>query len=324
MKKKKILVTGASGFIGYEVSRQLVLGNYQPRLLIRRPLSELSIRKFHAEFTQGNLNDPDSLQRAVKGMDAVIHLGARATFESYARLKPDILDGSVNLMCAAAEAGVKTFVYSSSLLIYGDQGGDVDATTPAHPVLDYGRIKLETETRLSEMASAANINFAAIRLPHVYGTKDLYFQQLRSGFLIQPGLGRNNFAHMHIKDSSRMLIACATQGYRGISPVGDEYPATWAEFTRTVRQYYPSARVIILPCWLAIMAATMITPFRRFRPHPGLETPGAVRSFNCNIPVKPGLIWKDLKLKLCFPTIYEGVPAVVDELKRMGSRSAEF
>ena len=126
MKKKKILVTGASGFIGYEVSRQLAFGNYQPRLLIRRSLRELPIRQFHAEFTQGNLNDPDSLQRAVKGMDAVIHLGARATFESYAQLKPDILEGSVNLMCAAAEAGVNTFVYSSSLLIYGDQVGEVD------------------------------------------------------------------------------------------------------------------------------------------------------------------------------------------------------
>jgi hypothetical protein len=68
----------------------------------------------------------------------------------------------------------------------------------------------------------------------------------------------------------------------------------------------------------------MITPFRRFRPHPGLEAPGAVRSFNCNIPVKPGFIWKDLKLKLRFPTIYEGVPAVVDELKPMGSRSADL
>ena len=324
MKKKKILVTGASGFIGYEVSRQLASANYRPRLMIRRPLNDVSIRHFDAEFVKGNLRDPKSLERSVKGMDAVIHLGARATFESYERLKPIILDGSLNLMRAAVEAGLKHFVYSSSLLVYGDQRREVDETTPAQPILDYGRIKLETETRLSEMASAANINFAAIRLPHVYGTMDLYFQQLRRGLLIQPGLGRNNFAHMHVKDTARMLIACAKQDYKGISPVGDKYPATWAEFTKTVRQYYPGARVIILPCWLAIMAATMITPFRRFRPHPGLETPGAVRSFNCNIPVKPEFIWKDLKLKLRFPTIYEGVPAVVDELKRMGSRSADL
>jgi nucleoside-diphosphate-sugar epimerase len=292
--------------------------------MIRRPLHDVSIRRFDAEFIQGNLRDPKSLERAVKGMDAVIHLGARATFESYKRLKPIILDGSLNLMNEAADAGVKNFVFSSSLLVYGNQRNEVDDTTRAEPVLDYGRIKFETETRLSEIASAANINFAAIRLPHVYGTMDLYFQQLRRGLLIQPGLGRNNFAHMHVKDSARMLIACAKQGYKGISPVGDKYPATWADFTKTVRQCYPGARVIILPCWLAIMAATMIRPFRRFRPHPGLETPGAVRSFNCNIPVKPGLIWKDLKLKLCFPTIYEGVPAVIDELKRKDSPSAEF
>jgi nucleoside-diphosphate-sugar epimerase len=317
MNKKKILVTGASGFIGYEVSRQLALDNFKPRLLIRRPLNELSIRSFDAEFSQGNLKDPKSLERAVRGVNAIIHLGARATFESYERLKPDILDGSLNLMRAAAEAGVKSFVYSSSLLLYGNQSSEVDEMTPAYPVLDYGRIKLETETRLSQMASAAGINFSSIRLPHVYGIMDLYFSKLRNGVLIQPGLGRNNFAHMHVKDAARILIACAEQGYNGISPVGDNLSAKWAEFTKTVRRYYPKARVVILPYWLAIIAAAMLTPFRRFRPNPGLETPGAVRSFNCNIPVKPGLVWQDIKLKPHFPTIYDGVPAVINELKSL-------
>ncbi|MGD8372962.1 MAG: NAD(P)-dependent oxidoreductase [Syntrophobacterales bacterium] len=313
-KKPKILVTGASGFIGEEVSRHLSESGYHPRLMIRRPLQDLGIRDLDAEFVQADLTDPKSLAQAVKGVDCVLHLGARATFESYDTLRPVILNGSLALMEAAAEAGVKTFTYSSSLLVYGDLPGEVDAATPAVPVLDYGRIKLETEQRLTREAASAGVTFGALRLPHVYGAMDLYFQQLRNGLLILPGLGRNTFTHLHVADTARILIACAEQGYEGISPVGDDLPATWAEFLRVVRLHHPRARVLALPQWLALTTTAAITPFRRYRPHPGLETPGAVRSYNCNIAVKPGLAWRDLGLNLLFPTIHQGVPAVLQEI----------
>jgi nucleoside-diphosphate-sugar epimerase len=311
--KPKILVTGASGFIGEEVSRHLSESGYHPRLMIRRPLQNLRIRHFDAEFVRADLTDPKSLVQAVKGVDCLLHLGARATFESYDTLRPVILDGSLALMEAAAEAGVRTFVYSSSLLVYGDLPGEVDSATPAKPVLDYGRIKLETERRLAREASSAGISFGALRLPHVYGAMDLYFQQLRNGLLILPGLGRNTFTHLHVADTARMLIASAEQGYQGISPVGDDLPATWAEFLRVVKLHLPRTRVLAFPQWLALTTTAAIAPFRRFRPHPGLETPGAVRSYNCNIAVKPGLVWKDLGMNLLFPTIHEGVPAVLKE-----------
>ncbi len=314
MKRPKFLVTGASGFIGYEVSRQLAVEGYRPKLMIRRPLREVSIRAFDADFVEANLRNPESLTRAVDGVDCVLHLGARATFESYNTLKPVILDGSLALMNAAIESGVKSFVYSSSLLVYGDHSGEVDDATPANPVLDYGRVKLDTEKRLAQRASSASINFAALRLPHVYGAMDLYFHQLRNGLLILPGLGRNTFTHLHVADAARLLIASAEQGYVGISPVGDNLPATWAEFLGVVKLHYPSARVLPLPQWLALATTTALTPFRRFRPYPGLETPGAVRTYNCNIAVKPGLVWKDLGLNLLFPTIHEGVPAVLQEI----------
>jgi nucleoside-diphosphate-sugar epimerase len=314
--KLKILVTGASGFIGEEVSHHLSESGYHPRLMIRRPLQDLRIRHLDAEFVQGDLTNPASLAQVVKGVDCILHLGARATFESYDTLRPVILDGSLALIEAAAEAKVKTFVYSSSLLIYGDLPGEVDTATPAKPVLDYGRIKLETEKRLARAASSAGITFGAVRLPHVYGAMDLYFQQLMNGLLILPGLGRNTFTHLHVADTARILIACAEQGYEGISPVGDDMPATWAEFLRVVKLHHPRVRVLALPQWLALTTTAAITPFRHFRPHPGLETPGAVRSYNCNIAVKPGLVWRDLGLNLLFPTIHDGVPAVLKDLQK--------
>ena len=310
-KKMKILVTGASGFIGYEVSRQLSRDGYRPRLMIRQPGDDCEICRFHADITLADLRHPNSLRQAVKGVDGIIHLGARATFESYATLKPSILDGSIALMQAGIEAGVRRFVYSSSLLVYSGQSSLVSADTQVNPVLDYGRIKVDTENRLSAMAASAGVAFTALRLPHVYGVRDLYFRQLQAGRLILPGFGKNTYTHLHVADAAAAIIACAEQSYSGILPVGDRLPSKWAAFHEIVRQHYPKARVLVLPQWLALLATALLTPFRRIRPNPGLETPGAVRSYNFNVAVAPNLLWQDLGLALRYATIYDGIPAVI-------------
>ncbi len=321
-QKLKLLVTGASGFIGKEVSHQLSFGGYRPRLMFREAGDDCEICHLDADFVTADLRKPESLKQAVEGVDGIIHLGARATFESYKILKPSILDGSVALMEAAIEAGVRKFVYSSSVLVYDGSAHHVNADTPANPVLDYGRIKVDTEKRLSEMAASAGMFFAALRLPHVYGTGDLYLRQLQAGRLILPGLGKNIYTHLHVADAAAAMIACAEQSFSGILPFGDKSPATWAEYLEIARQYYPSARVFLIPRLLALLATTLLTPFRRFRPYPGLETPDAVRTYNFNIAVDPNLLWNELGLTPSYPTIYEGIPAVAAQVKALHSNQS--
>jgi nucleoside-diphosphate-sugar epimerase len=222
-------------------------------------------------------------------------------------------------MEAAIAAGVSRFVYSSSLLVYDGKSHYVNADTPANPVLDYGRLKVETEKRLSEMAASAGMSFAALRLPHVYGPGDLYSRQLQAGRLILPGLGKNIYTHLHVADAAAAMIACAEQSFSGILPLGDRLPATWAKYLEIARQHYPSARVYLIPRLLALLATALLTPFRRFRPYPGLETPDAVRTYNFNIAVDPNLLWNELGLSPTYPTIYEGIPAVASQVNALYS-----
>jgi nucleoside-diphosphate-sugar epimerase len=172
---------------------------------------------------------------------------------------------------------------------------------------------MDTEKRLSEIAASAGVSFAALRLPHVYGARDIYFRQLRAGRLILPGLGKNTYTHLHVADAAAVIIACAEQAFSGILPIGDRRPSTWDAFLKIAKQHYPNARVHLVPQWLALLATALLTPFRRTRPNPGLETPGAVRTYNFNIAVDPDLLWKDLELVPRYPTIYEGIPAVAAE-----------
>ena len=309
---KKVFVTGATGFIGFEVSRRLAESGLRPRLLVRRPMRGTLLASLDADIIQGSLEDRRSLREGVRGCDAVIHLGARATFERFDVVRPSIVQGSKNLMEEALEAGVRTFVHASSLLVYSSQKGLIDEKTPPVTRIHYGQAKLESEAVLSEMAQGTPLQLGIVRLPHVYGACDLIFNLIRKGRVINPGSGKNVYAHMHVADAARLLMAMAEQGWTGVSPTADNMPASWNTFFAEVKRHYPRFRLLHLPDWFAFCGTYCLTELRRLRGLPSLETPDAIRAWNLNVPVRAGLIWKDLGIDPLYPTIREGIPAVID------------
>ena len=312
-QRERVLVTGATGFIGHELAKLLAEQGYRPRLMIRRPERAALLRPLAADLVGGDLTSAASLERAVEGIDTVFHLGARATFESYRRLKPTIVDGSIELMQAAIDAGARSFIYSSSLLVYDDQSDPIDSDTAAVPRIDYGRAKLEAEQRLKRMADAAGIQFAAIRLPHVYGAQDLIFDQLHEGWVVQIGGGRNLYSHLHVTDAARLLLAVAEKQWSGISPVGDERPADWREFFATAYQHFPRFRRMKVPTWLARLGTELLRPLQALHRRPTMMTPDTVVGWNLELPVQPGLLWNELGLRPRYASISEGIPAALDD-----------
>lgn len=312
----RALVTGATGFIGFELARQLSKQGYRPRLLVRRPGRAALLSGFDAEPAQGDLLSPASLRRAVDGVDTVFHLAARATFERYDRLRPTIVDGSAALMQAAIDAGVERFVYASSLFVHAGQGEPITAATPPNPQLDYGRAKWESEQRLAAMAAEAGIRFAVIRLPHTYGAQSLLFELIRRGLVIFPGDLNVTCAHLHVADAARALIAVAQQGWTGTSPIADNGSASWREFFDVVRAYYPRFHLLRFPRWMAMAGTALLQPALRLRTAPTLTTPGTIVGFNLNLPVDASALWRDLGMEPVYPTILEGIPAALDDYIR--------
>lgn len=310
---RRVLVTGATGFIGYEVARQLATRGLRPRLMVRRPARSALLVGLDAELIQGDLTWPASLTRAVEGVDTILHLGARAAFESYPRLYPSIVQGSMALMQAAQNAGVRHFVYASSLFVYGPQTRPIMDDTPAKPCLDYGRAKLAAELALADQAGQTGMQFAALRLPHVYGARGLLFQQVHRGLVLLPGRGDNLFSHLHVEDAARVLIEAAAQGWHGVSPVADDRSVTWQAFFAILREHDTRYRELRLPRWLAYFGTRLL--YRLLRPHrrPCLITPDTVLGWNLPLPVTPRLLWDELGLKPVYATIETGIPAVLDE-----------
>lgn len=163
------------------------------------------------------------------------------------------------------------------------------------------------------MAKASGIKLGIIRFPHVYGSSDLMFEKVRKGRVYYPGNGENFFSHLHVHDAANVLTAAVKQEWEGVSPIADELSVTWNEYFAEIEKYYPRFRAYSIPEWLALLFTWIIYPIRRMRKVPSIYTPGSVISWNLNLPVQKGLLWNELNLRPKYPTIYQGIPAVLDD-----------
>jgi dihydroflavonol-4-reductase len=111
------LVTGAAGFLGSHVTRQLVARGEEVRVLIRASSSNRAISDLPLEYVTGDLRDPASLERAMKGVQRVFHVAA--DYRLWAKRSQDIYDSNVggtkNLLTAAKAAGVAQLIYTSTV-----------------------------------------------------------------------------------------------------------------------------------------------------------------------------------------------------------------
>jgi dihydroflavonol-4-reductase len=112
-----ILVTGASGFVGSAVARQLAQAGEQVRVLVRSTSSRVNVADPKLEIVEGDLRDAASLARALQGVRVLFHVAA--DYRLWARNDNDIIrtnvDGTRALMDAAKRAGVERIVYTSSV-----------------------------------------------------------------------------------------------------------------------------------------------------------------------------------------------------------------
>lgn len=112
----KILVTGATGFIGSNIARKLVKAGYETNILIRKNSENLNIKGLPVNIFYGDLTDYDSLKNSLKNCSVLIHTAAFYAFWSKnpALFYEINVEGTKNIMKAAFEAGVEKIVYTSS------------------------------------------------------------------------------------------------------------------------------------------------------------------------------------------------------------------
>ena len=145
-------MTGATGFVGAAVARRLLSGGHQVRVLVRPNSDRGNLDGLDVEVVTGDLTDPASLARAATGCDALFHVAAdyRLWTRDPAAMMRTNVEGSRDMVRAAAEAGCTRIVYTSSVATLGLNGnGDpADEDTPVafeHMIGPYKQSKFRAE-----------------------------------------------------------------------------------------------------------------------------------------------------------------------------------
>lgn len=159
-----VLVTGAGGFIGRAVVRRLETAGHRVRRTSRRAAG-------HGDVVRVEIGPGTDWRAALDGAMAVVHLAGVVHRRGAGEREHERVDvlGTRRLAEQAAAAGVRRFVYSSSLAVYGVLAADrpIDERTPVAPCTPYGRAKCGAEQAL--LAIAGSMEPVVLRPPMVHG-----------------------------------------------------------------------------------------------------------------------------------------------------------
>lgn len=172
----RVLVVGASGFVGGQLVRRLAADGIPLRAAIRRNRADLPAGIDIVENV--DLEGSFDWTAAIAGCDTVAHLGARVhvmressanALEAYRRVN---VDGTLSLARQAAAAGVRRFVFLSSVKVCGEftsPNAPFVETAAPRPQDPYGVSKLEAELGLLELSRASGMQVVILRPPLIYG-----------------------------------------------------------------------------------------------------------------------------------------------------------
>ena len=259
----RILVTGATGFVGREVVQELIIRGHEVRALVRRGSEKKLKDEKRVAIFPGDCLHPETLAPAVAGCDAVIHLvgiirefpGRGVTFERVH------VQATQNIVDAAMEAGVRRYLHMSAL------GARPEPADPYHL----------TNFRADEYVMASGLTYTIFRPSVIYGPRDqsinLFVRQIqRLSFFPIIGDGQYQLQPVPV-DTVAQAFALALelpQTENRVYDVGGPEPLTFDDIIDSIAAVVNRRiKKIHQPVWTMSFAANLCGRFRWFPLSPG-------------------------------------------------------
>ena len=226
----RVLVTGATGFVGSHVAEALLQAGYEVRCGARDPNHPRWLADIPAEVVPLDLEKMPDLSRALQGVDTVVHAAGitRARREEdYDRVNAA---GTRRLADAAQKAGVRRFVQISSLAARGPDGMN-------YPASAYGWSKKKAEANLRSFSG--EMETIILRPTAVYGPRDTdllpLFKMARRGWLTVPS-GPGLLQPVYVRDVAAAVLAAVrtTNPASGPLPIAEPVSYSWKQVVQTL------------------------------------------------------------------------------------------
>ena len=289
LKRKRALVTGATGLIGGGIARRLLLEGVSVVALIRNPAKATALADLGVELITGDITDLEAVSRAVKGCHIVYHLaGVLNDFQPRIYYHKVNVGATEMLAKAALAAGVERFVHASTILVYGIETiGQVCETSPRITSSDnYADTKLEGEQLILRLVQEQRLPAIVIQPAEVYGPNDMAWtiyniNLIRSGkmFLVNGGTGL--VQPIYIDDLIEGIIAATRKGVIGEAYIfGGSELVTLSTFFNYFARMVGKDNLPAVPLWLAHVAAILYEAIANFTHQPPTYTRQRVRYTN--------------------------------------------
>jgi len=272
----KVLVTGATGFVGVSLVDRLERDGVKCVRTVRRRSAVIGQGKYLDPIVIGNLNQDTDWSIALDGVHTVVHLAARVhvmretATDSLAEFRLVNVQGTVNLARQAAEAGVRRFVFVSSVKVNGERSlpeCPLSADQIPAPVDSYGVSKCEAEDGLRALSKSTGMEVVIIRPPLVYGpgVKANFLAMMlwlwRGVPLPLGGVTKNKRSLVFLDNLVDLLVICidhpaaANQTFM----VSDDEDLSTTELLRRMAAALGCpARLIPVPAGLIMLAAKLV------------------------------------------------------------------
>jgi dihydroflavonol-4-reductase len=241
-RKKSVLVTGATGFIGATLVEALLRKDCSVTCLVRSTSNTHWLQTVPVKLVVGDLENAGSSREALQGIDTVYHLAGAikaATRQGYFRANQI---GTRNLLdtISACRPGLKRFVYVSSLAAAGPspKGLSVTEDEKPNPISWYGQSKLGSEQEVLKFTQAFPVTI--LRPSAVYGPRDretlTIFRMIKLGYFLTPGRFMRRFNLIYVAD----LVSAIIRAGESETPSGEVFfvsraeAHTWEEVGRAI------------------------------------------------------------------------------------------
>ncbi len=221
------LITGAAGFLGSALANQLAREGHQVRGLDDLSTGDPQVLSPDVHFTRGDVNDRPKLWTLLQEIDCVYHLAARVSVQEsvlYPREYNAVnVGGTVSLMEAMRDVGVRRVILASSGAVYGDQGEQpLEETATPDPRSPYAVSKVSAEHYVRTIGNLWGMASVCLRIFNAYGpvqhlppshppvVPHFLRQALRGGTLVVHGDGEQTRDYVYVDDVISAMIAAAT------------------------------------------------------------------------------------------------------------------
>lgn len=216
----KVFITGGTGFIGGHVARRLTEAGHELHCLVRSSSDTRNLQALGAHLVLGTLQDTPALHDGMQGCAVLIHMAGMYSF-----WEPDMgileranVEGTYQVMQAAAAAGVKRVLYLSTVAVYGlPEEKPFNEETPHAPLLStrYARTKRQAEEIVRQTAAAQAMELVVLQPGAVIGAGDTratgqYLNELLRGRLPLMSFSKSQMVFLHVADVCEAVARCVT------------------------------------------------------------------------------------------------------------------